>query len=289
MGNYVNVTVNYAATGWDARFKMSMPKNISVGVYEGLEACATLDKILTTKEFSDKDIEYVSTSFSFKLLADFICKVKEDYINFGLVGVPPNFRTYIEAISDYVPHDAVVGISNPVTKLPWESKLYNSSYPVVASAATVFGYLDIISLVDADRNIKYKAVTDNIGFNKQVLGDFSLYSDIVSAKLEAEHLYTKYLKAWVDYANSNYLTVGIVEREDNGLTLQTSVGDMLAVNVSQDVSNIGRRYFTGNLILPWTDKRVPFVDRSVDKLASLVNGLIARKVEYDLNLLEDRG
>lgn len=80
----------------------------------------------------------------------------------------------------------------------------------------------------------------------------------------------------------------VLERDDDSLTLQTCVGDMLAVKVTQDVSDTGRRIFTGDLILPWTDRRVPFVDRGVDKLASLVNSLIARKVDYDLNMLADK-
>ena len=285
MSNYVNVTVNYAETGWDTRFKILTPKNVCVGIYEGLEACAVLDKILISKEFSDKAVAYVSQSFSFKLLADFLCKVKDDYVSIGLVGVPAKFRVDIEAVGGHAPHDAVVDIRNPVTKLPWKSKLYIPGYPVVSSAATVFGYLGIVVVVDEGCNLKYKAVTDNTDFNKQMLGDFSSYNDIVSAKLEAEHLYEKYLKAWVTHANSNHLDVVVLEHGEGVLKLQTTIGDVTVIKVSQYVSNIGRMVFTGNLIMPWSDKRVPFVDRSVRKLASLVNDLIDDKVNRDLTLL----
>ena len=283
MSNYVNVTVKYTSTDWDARFNIPAPENVSEGIYSGLEACTVLDKILTSKEFSDKVVAYISTSFSFKLLTDFLCKAKEQYINVGLTGVPADLRVYVEV--EQASHCDIADARNPTTKLDWTSKLYTLKCPVVSSVATVFGHIDILCLPDADWNIKYKAVTDNVGFNKQVLGDFGVHSDIVSAKLEAESLYTMYLKAWVGYANGNYSTVEVIEREDDGLTIQTSVGDMLAEKVSQDIPNTGRRFFTGYLILPWSEKRVPFVDRDVDKLASLVNRLISDKVDYDLNML----
>ena len=286
MSNYVNVTVNYAAFSWDTRFNLPAPENISAGIYEGLEACAILDKILISKEFSDKVVAYVSTSFSFKLLTDFLCKLKDNYINVGLAGIPTDFRVYVEDEQDS--HCDIVDDRNYAAKMSWMSMAYTLKYQVISRLPVVFGYLDIVFFVDEDWNLKYKAVTDNTDFNKQVLGDFSVHSDIVSAKLEAESLYTKYLKAWVAYANSNYLTVAVLGCGSDSLMLQTSVGDMLAEKVSQDISNTGRRIFTGYLILPWSETRVPFVDCSVDELASLVNGLIARKVEYDLNKLADK-
>ena len=293
MSNYVNVTVNYAAFSWDTRFNIPAPENISAGIYEGLEACAILDKILISKEFSDKVVAYVSTSFSFKLLTDFLCKLKENYINVGLAGIPTDFRVYVEDEQDSHcggsdardSHCDIVDDRNSAAKMSWMSMAYTLKYQVISRLPVVFGYLDIVFFVDEDWNLKYKAVTDNTDFNKQVLGDFSVHSDIVSAKLEAESLYTKYLKAWVAYANSNYLTVAVLGRGSDSLMLQTSVGDMLAEKVSQDISNTGRRIFTGYLILPWSETRVPFVDRGVYKLASLVNSLISDKVDYDLNML----
>ena len=288
MCDYVKVDVSNEVVGWDVRFSIPKPQDVGVGAYTGLEACTTLDKILISQEFSGVVVEHMSVSFSFKLLADSIRDAKEQYINGGLVGMAANFRVQVSATSKSDSHCGAVDARNLTTKLPWTPKTYTLKYPVISSVTTVFGYIDVICLPDADRYARYKAATDNVGFNKQVLGDFSLHSDIVSAKLEAESLYTKYLKAWVNYANSNYLTVTIIEHDDDSLALQTSVGDMLAVKVTQDVSNTGRRFFTGTLIVPWSETRVPFVDRCVDKLTSLVNSLIADKVDYDLNLLEDR-
>ena len=288
MSDYVNVAINYAVVGWDVKFNIPRPQNVGVGDYKGLEACATLDKILISKEFSDAVVEHMSVSFSFKLLADLICKVKEDYANGGLVGAAANFSVQVVEVCKSDSHCDIADARNPTTKLDWTSKLYTLKCPVVSSVATVFGHIDILCLPGADWNVKYKAVTNSAGFGKQVLGDFSVHNDIVSAKLEAENLYTKYLKAWVNYANSNCLTVIVIERDDDSLTLRTSVGDTLAVKVTQDVSNTGRKFFTGCLILPWSEKRVPFVDRGVDKLASLVNSLIADKVDYDLNMLADK-
>ena len=288
MCDYVKVDVSNEVVGWDVRFSIPKPQDVGVGAYTRLEACTTLDKILISKEFSGVVVEHMSVSFSFKLLADSIRDAKEQYINGGLVGMAANFRVQVSATSKSGSHCDTIDARSLTTKLPWTPKLYTLKYPVVSSIATVFGYIDIICLPDADWNVKYKAATNDVGFSKQVLGDFSLHSDIVSAKLEAESLYTKYLKALVGYANSNYLTVTIIEHDDDSLALQTTIGDVTAINVSQDVSNIGRRYFTGILILPWSETRVPFVDRCVDKLTSLVNSLIADKVDYDLNLLEDR-
>ena len=290
MSNYVKVDVSNEVVGWDVRFSIPKPKNVGVGAYKGLEACSTLDKILISKEFSGAVVEHMSVSFSFKSLADLICEAKEQYVNGGLVGATANFRVQVVEVCKSDSHCDIADARNltaATAKLPWTPKLYTLKYPVVSSMATVFGYIDIVCLPDADWNIKYKAATNSVGFGKQVLGDFSVHNDIVSAKLEAESLYTKYLKSWVDYANSNYLTVTVPERGDDSLTLQTSVGDMLAVKVTQDVSNTGRRFFTGYLILPWSETRVPFVDRGVDKLASLVNSLIADRVDYDLNKLTD--
>lgn len=291
MSNYVNVTVDYAAFSWDTRFNIPAPENISAGSYEGLEACAILDKILISKEFSDKVVTYVSTSFSFKLLTDFLCKLKESYINVGLAGIPTDFRVYVEDEQDshcggsneWDSHYDIVDDRNSAAKMYWTA--YTLKYQVISRLPVVFGYLDIVVIADEDWNIKYKVVTDNTDFNKQMLGDFRSYNDVESAKLEAEHLYEKYLKAWVTNANSNQLEVGVLEHGEDGLKLQTTIGDVTAINVSQDVSNIGRRVFTGNLIVPWSDRRVPFVARSVDKLTSLVNSLISRKVDHDLNLL----
>ena len=287
MSIYVKVDISNEVVGWDARFSIPKPQDVGVGTYTGLEACTTLDKILISKEFSGVVVEHMSTSFSFKLLADLIREAKEQYINGGLVGAAANFRVQVVEVCKSDSHCDIADARNPTTKLDWTSKLYTLKCPVVSSVATIFGHIDILCLPDADWDVKYKAVTNSAGFGKQVLGDFSVHNDIVSAKLEAENLYTKYLKAWVDYANSNYLTVVISECGGDGLTLQTSVGEMRATNVFQDVSNTGRRFFTGNLILPWSERRVPFVDRSVDKLISLVNSLIARKVDYDLNMLTD--
>ena len=287
MSIYVKVDISNEVVGWDVRFSIPKPQDVGVGTYTGLEACTTLDKILISKEFSGVVVEHVSISFSFKLLDDLICKAKEEYINGGLVGAAANFRVQVVDVCKSDSHCDIADARNPTTKLDWTSKLYTLKCPVVSSVATIFGHIDILCLPDADWDVKYKAVTNSAGFGKQVLGDFSVHNDIVSAKLEAENLYTKYLKAWVDYANSNYLTVVISECGGDGLTLQTSVGEMRATNVFQDVSNTGRRIFTGDLILPWSERRVPFVDCSVDKLISLVNSLIARKVDYDLNMLTD--
>ena len=287
MSIYVNVDISNEVVGWDARFSIPKPQDVGVGTYTGLEACTTLDKILISKEFSGVVVEHVSISFSFKLLDDLICKAKEEYINGDLVGAAANFRVQVVDVCKSDSHCDIADARNPTTKLDWTSKLYTLKYPVVSSVATIFGHIDILCLPDADWDVKYKAVTNSAGFGKQVLGDFSVHNDIVSAKLEAENLYTMYLKAWVDYANSNYITATVLERDDDSLMLRTSVGDMLAVKVTQDVSNTGRRFFTGNLILPWSERRVPFVDRGVDKLTSLVNSLIARKVDYDLNMLTD--
>ena len=287
MSNYVKVDVSNEVVGWDVRFSIPKPQNVGVGAYKGLEACSTLDKILISKEFSGAVVEHMSVSFSFKSLADLICEAKEQYVNGDLVGAAANFRVQVVEVCKSDSHCDIADTRNPTTKLDWTSKLYTLKYPVVSSMATVFGYIYIVCLPDADWNVKYKAATNGAGFGKQVLGDFSVHNDIVSAKLEAESLYTKYLKSWVDYANSIYLTVTVLERGDDSLTLRTSVGDMSAVKVTQDVSNTGRRFFTGNLILPWSETRVPFVDSGVDKLASLVNSLIADKVDYDLNMLAD--
>ena len=288
MCDYVKVDVSNEVVGWDVRFSIPKPQDVGVGAYTGLEACTTLDKILISQEFSGVVVEHMSVSFSFKLLADSIRDAKEQYINGGLVGMAANFRVQVSATSRSDSHCGAVDARNLTTKLPWTPKTYTLKYPVISSVTTVFGYIDVICLPDADRYARYKAATDNVGFNKQVLGDFSLHSDIVSAKLEAESLYTKYLKALVGYANSNYLTVGVIEREDNGLTLQTNVCDMMAINVSKDVSNVGRKLFTGTLIVPWVGGHVDFKDHSVNELSWLVNSLIADKVDYDLNLLEYR-
>ena len=289
MSNYVKVDISNEVVGWDVWFSIPKPQDVGVGTYTGLEACTILDKILISKEFSGAVVEYMSVSFSFKLLADSIREAKEQYINGGLVGMTANFRVQVVDVCKSDSHCDIVDARNLTTKLPWTPKLYTLKYPIVSSMATVFGYIDIICLPDADWNIKYKAVTDNVGFNKQVLGDFGVHSDIVSAKLEAESLYTKYLKAWVGYANGNYLTVEVIEREDDGLTIQTSVGNISAVNVSKYVTNVGRKLFTGTLIVPWVDRYVEFKNHSVNELAGLVNSLIADEVDHDLNLLEDRG
>ena len=287
MSIYVKVDISNEVVGWDVRFSIPKPQDVGVGTYKGLEACTTLDKILISKEFSGVVVEHMSTSFSFKLLADLIREAKEQYINGGLVGAAANFRVQVVEVCKSDSHCDIADARNPTTKLDWTPKLYTLKCPVVSSVAAVFGHINIICLPDTDWGVKYKAVTNSAGFGKQVLGDFSLHSDTVSAKLEAENLYTKYLKAWVSYANGNYLTVVISECGGDGLTLQTSVGEMRATNVFQDVSNTGRRIFTGDLILPWSERRVPFVDCSVYKLISLVNSLIARKVDYDLNMLTD--
>ena len=288
MCNYVKVGISNEVVGWDVRFSIPKPQNVGAGAYKGLEACTTLDKILTSKEFSGVVVEHMSVSFNFKLLTDLIREAKEQYINGGLVGATANFRVQVVEVCRSVSYCDTVDARTVTTKLPWTSKLYNLKHPVVSSVATVFGYINIMCLPDADWNIKYKAVTDNVGFNKQVLGDFGVHSDIVSAKLEAESLYTKYLKAWVGYADGNYLTVEVIEREDDGLTIQTSVGNISAVNVSKYVTNVGRKLFTGTLIVPWVDRYVEFKNHSVDELAGLVNSLIADEVDHDLNLLEDK-
>ena len=295
MCNYVTVTVGYAAFSWDTRFHIPAPENISAGSYEGLEACAILDKILISNEFSDKVVTYVSPSFSFKLLTDFLSKLKENYINVGLAGIPTDFRVYVDDEQDphcggsieWVSHYDIVVDCNSAAKMPWMA--YTLDYQVVSSLPVVFGYLDVVVITDDDWNIKYKVVTDNTDFNKQMLGDFRSYNDIESAKLEAEHLYEKYLKAWVANANSNHSEVVVLEHGEDGLKLQTTVGDVTVLNVSQNVSNTGRGVVTGNLIVPWSDRRVPFVARSVDKLTSLVSSLISRKVDHDLNLLIGKG
>ena len=295
MCNYVNVTVEYAEFNWSARFNILAPENISVGNYKGLEACAILDKILISKEFSDKVVTYVSPSFSFKLLTDFLSKLKENYINDGLADMPTDFRAFVVEDQglhcggsiEWDSHYDIVVDCNSAAKMPWT--VYTLEYHVVSSLPVVFGYLDIVVIADEDWNIKYKVVTDNTDFDKQVLGDFRSYNDIESAKLEAEHLYEKYLKAWVANANSNHSEVVVLEHGEDGLKLQTTVGDLTVLNVSQDVSNTGRGVFTGHLAMPWSDRRVPFVARSVDKLTSLVSSLISRKVDHDLNLLIGKG
>ena len=288
MSDYVNVTVEYAEFYWSAQFNIPAPENVNAGIYEGLEACAILYKILISKEFSDKEVTCVCTSFSFELLADFLSKLKENYINVGLAGIPTDFRVYIEdepyspcgGSNEWDSHCDIIDDRNSAAKMPWT--VYTLEYHVVSSLPVVFGYLDIVVITDDDWNIKYKVVTDSTDFSKQMLEDFRSYNDIVSAKSEAERLYEKYLKELVTHANSNYVNVSVGEV---GLKLQTTIGVVAALGVSQDVSNIGRRGFTGHLMMPWSGRRVAFVARSVDELASLVNSLISSKVDHDLNLL----
>ena len=289
MSNYVNVTVNYATKLWDIKFKMLKPSNIYVGDYKGLEACVTLDKILVSSEISTNTLKYVTESTSFKHLVDFIQNVKADYANVGLICVPINFLVRVEATQDHDVSDTNVVDRFITTKLPWKSKLYSFDYPTVSSVTTVFGHFDITYMLDADWNSKYKISTDNAIFCKQVLGDFKTHSDIVSAKLEAEDLYLKFLNAWITHANSNNLEVVVLETSDNVLALQTSVGEMLVLNVVKNTTKTGRKLFTGTLIVPWVCRPVEFYNNSVTELSSLVNSIIADKVEYDLSLLVSSG
>ena len=95
MSDYVNVAINYAVVGWDVKFNIPKPQNVGAGAYKGLEACTTLDKVLTSKEFSDAVVEHTPVSFNFKLLTDLIREAKEQYINGGLVGAAVNFRVHV--------------------------------------------------------------------------------------------------------------------------------------------------------------------------------------------------